>query len=320
MIFIGINLVLGYFSSRSPIRTIYYMIENSSYIPMSAYKYLATGLLGTGVFSGLLAFVIRTVEPYFETKACLYAKDTQEKVEVSALFKSCDWDEFFSYFLKQLIANIIVGAVIALSLILLAVAFTATMTYSAYGMTMTSTRYVQYHSGLGTGTIVLLLLSLCACFAGAVMHYRYALVPFIGLEQPKLGVMDTLKLSAASMKGFKWNLFVMDLSFIGWYFLVAITGGLVGIYVIPYHALAMTEMYRTIVIHDTEPASGTDAGQPIDAETVEKPEEASSENTDEAPAAEEKKEAAGMNFCPYCGSKLADPNANFCPTCGKKLK
>lgn len=308
LIFIVFNLVFGYTAFRSPIRTIYYMIQNSSYLPISAYKHLAAGILCTGLFSGVIVFVIRTLEPYFETKACLYSKDHQEKVDVFALFKSSEWDEFFSYFLKQLIASLIIVVVVAISSIFLAIALTAFVTYSAYGMTMISSHYVQYHSGLGIGLIILFLLSLCAAFVAAVMHYRYVLVPFIALERPELGVIDTLKLSAASMKGFKWKLFFMDLSFIGWYFLVAITGGLVSIYVAPYHALAMTEMYRSIVIHDIDTTSASNINQLLDAETIEKY------------AEEEKKESKGMNFCPYCGGKLADPNANYCPNCGKKLQ
>jgi len=308
LIFIVLNLIFGYTAFRTPIRTTYYIIQNRNYLPIFAYKHFIAGILCTGLFSGVVAFVIRTLEPYFETKACLYSKDHQAKVDAYALFKSSDWNEFFSYFLKQLVANLIIGAVVAISSILLAISLIAFVTYSAYGITIMSSHYVQYRSGLGTGLIVLFVLSLCTAFLATVMHYRYALVPFIALEQPKLGVIDTLKLSAASMKGFKWELFIMDLSFIGWNFLVVITGGLVGIYVAPYHALAMTEMYRSIVIHDFDPTSTSNVNQILDAEKIDND------------AEEEKKELKGMNFCPYCGCKLVDSNANYCPNCGKKLR
>jgi hypothetical protein len=114
-------------------------------------------------------------------------------------------------------------------------------------------------------------------------------------------------------------MFVMDLSFIGWYFLVAITGGLVNIYVAPYHALAMTEMYRTIKMPEGN-TYGTDSTNPMDAMTAEHTQASSDTDIPLADAEEPKQDSFEIKYCPYCGSKLKDPNANFCTSCGKKLK
>lgn len=48
------------------------------------------------------------------------------------------------------------------------------------------------------------------------------------------------------MKGYKGKRFVLDLSFIGWYFLVSITFGLLGIYVIPYYSAAQAHFFQAL--------------------------------------------------------------------------
>ena len=54
-----------------------------------------------------------------------------------------------------------------------------------------------------------------------VMMLRYSLVYFIAREQPDLGVLATIGESVRMMKGRKWKLFFLGLSFIGWHLLGA---------------------------------------------------------------------------------------------------
>jgi uncharacterized membrane protein len=49
------------------------------------------------------------------------------------------------------------------------------------------------------------------------------------------------------MRGHKWEAFVLDLSFIGWQILSAISGGLIGMfYVAPYISATHAELYSAI--------------------------------------------------------------------------
>lgn len=66
------------------------------------------------------------------------------------------------------------------------------------------------------------LWSLLLIVPGIIAAYRYRMALYLLLENPDLGVMDCLKTSSRMMKGHKWELFVLDLSFIGWYLLRAI--------------------------------------------------------------------------------------------------
>lgn len=48
------------------------------------------------------------------------------------------------------------------------------------------------------------------------------------------------------MNGHKWELFVLQLSFIGWYLLVSITFGIASIYVVPYMSCTVANFYQRI--------------------------------------------------------------------------
>ena len=49
---------------------------------------------------------------------------------------------------------------------------------------------------------------------------------FILAENPGISVRKAMNMSKAMTKGFKWDLFVMDLSFVGWGILSLLTLGI----------------------------------------------------------------------------------------------
>ncbi len=95
-----------------------------------------------------------------------------------------------------------------------------------------------------------LFLSLWYCLLivpGIVMTYAYRLVPYILAEEPQIGAMEAIRRSKEMMRGHKWDTFVYDLSFIGWYLLTAITAGIAGLFwVNPYKMNADAVLYETI--------------------------------------------------------------------------
>lgn len=60
-----------------------------------------------------------------------------------------------------------------------------------------------------------------------VIMYRYALAPYLLLDRPELGPGAAVRDSVVLMKGWKWELFKLDLSFLGWYLLNALLGAAV---------------------------------------------------------------------------------------------
>lgn len=70
------------------------------------------------------------------------------------------------------------------------------------------------------------LWSLLFVIPGFVAIYRYSFAMFYLCENPERGVMECLNLSKQSTRGYKWQYFVLGLSFFGWYLLVGVVCGL----------------------------------------------------------------------------------------------
>lgn len=82
---------------------------------------------------------------------------------------------------------------------------------------------------------------------GFIKMYEYAMIPYIIGDNPKIKWKEAFKLSKQMMKGNKWKLFVLDLSFIGWEILSLFTFGLLNIfYVNPYKVATNVELYDVL--------------------------------------------------------------------------
>ena len=88
------------------------------------------------------------------------------------------------------------------------------------------------------------LWSLLLVVPGIVKHYEYLMVPYIIAENPAMDYKEAFQISKQMMDGEKMEAFIMDLSFLGWYLLSAVTCGLLAIfYVNPYVQASFAEIY-----------------------------------------------------------------------------
>ena len=95
--------------------------------------------------------------------------------------------------------------------------------------------------------LFLFLWTLLFIVPGIIKAYSYRMVPYILADDPTISGRDAITLSRRMMDGQKWNAFVLDLSFIGWFLLSAVTLGLVGIfYTNPYVYATHAELYQTL--------------------------------------------------------------------------
>ncbi len=78
------------------------------------------------------------------------------------------------------------------------------------------------------------LLYLLLIVPGVIASYRYRFALYNLCENPEIGVMQAIHLSARQTHGYKMDLFVLDMSFLGWSMLSVLTLGLAGIWVTPY--------------------------------------------------------------------------------------
>ena len=97
-------------------------------------------------------------------------------------------------------------------------------------------------------TLFTLLWSMLFVIPGIIKGYSYALNFYILGMYKNVKAKSALKLSMRIMKGHKWELFVFQLSYIGWFLLTLITFGLVEIfYVSPYYEIAVNGYYDELV-------------------------------------------------------------------------
>ena len=71
--------------------------------------------------------------------------------------------------------------------------------------------------------IFVFLWSLLFIIPGIIAGYRYRFALYNLCENPEMGVMEALNMSKAQTRGHKWELFVLDLSFLGWIILCGLT-------------------------------------------------------------------------------------------------
>ena len=96
-----------------------------------------------------------------------------------------------------------------------------------------------------TGLFVLLW-SLLLIVPGIIKSYSYSMAYYIWAENKEMGALEAIAKSKEMMEGHKMDLFVLYLSFIGWYILGYVTFGLGFIYVLPYVNAAVVMFYKSI--------------------------------------------------------------------------
>ena len=78
---------------------------------------------------------------------------------------------------------------------------------------------------------------------GIIKAYEYSMIPYLLAENPNITMDEAFSLSEQMTTGQKMNLFVLDLSFLGWYFLGFLCFGIGALFVKPYDVAAFTEVY-----------------------------------------------------------------------------
>lgn len=81
---------------------------------------------------------------------------------------------------------------------------------------------------------------------GVVWEYRYAMVPYLLAENPSMSCSRAMELSRGMMHGEKFNFFVLELSFIGWWILTIFTFGVGALFLRPYIEATQAEFYAAM--------------------------------------------------------------------------
>ncbi|MGT2666086.1 DUF975 family protein [Streptococcus rifensis] len=94
------------------------------------------------------------------------------------------------------------------------------------------------------------LLSVLGLIPLIIKSYSYAMTEYILYDELKnntyTSASSCITASRHMMNGYKFQLFLLHFSFIGWWILVAITLGIAAVYVIPYYNTAQTVFYNRL--------------------------------------------------------------------------
>ena len=120
---------------------------------------------------------------------------------------------------------------------------------------------------LVAGLLIMLISMVLAIFTlgiGAIIvNYMYSMVPYLLHDYPELTPREAMKISREMMRGQKWNLFVLDLTFIGWILLSILTAGIGMIFVEPYMSTTRAAYYEDLksekLVEETEEPTSTTA-------------------------------------------------------------
>ncbi|MBQ5999835.1 MAG: DUF975 family protein [Treponema sp.] len=91
------------------------------------------------------------------------------------------------------------------------------------------------------------LWSLLFIIPGIVKHYAYSQTKFLVTEYQDLSITKAMKVSITITHGHKADLFIMDLSFIGWLLLCALSCGIGIFWYVPYKTMTMTNAYHSLL-------------------------------------------------------------------------
>ena len=87
---------------------------------------------------------------------------------------------------------------------------------------------------------------------GIVKHYSYCMTKFVALEYPQISVFKAMRISIEITRGHKMDIFMTDLSFLGWFILGAATAGIGFFWIQPYYLMTMTNVYHALLTEAIE--------------------------------------------------------------------
>ncbi len=108
------------------------------------------------------------------------------------------------------------------------------------------TNYWHKVWGVVLTRIFIFLWTLLLIIPGIIKSYSYAMTPYILEENPELTANEAIDRSRYMMRGHKFDLFWLQLSFIGWFLLALLTAGIGFFWFIPYYETSQSAFYEEV--------------------------------------------------------------------------
>lgn len=159
----------------------------------------------------------------------------------------------FAKFLRVLWMNILIGIFAALWVVLFLTPAIILVVVAAASRFMSPFVLALYW-----------LLIIGAIVAGMIVRLRYRLAAYFLLDDPSCTAREAIRRSKRAMRGWKMELFILDLSFIGWDLLVSFTMGILAVWVLPYQNATEANFYDCVTggLYPSGGSVGPDYGVP----------------------------------------------------------
>lgn len=108
------------------------------------------------------------------------------------------------------------------------------------------TRWLRNFWGMFLMGLKEFLWTLLLIIPGIIKAFGYALTPYLLVDCPELTPLQCIKLSDRMMKGHKFDLFYLYLSFIGWFLLCILTLGIGFLWLQPYVSTSVAAFYKDV--------------------------------------------------------------------------
>ena len=205
-------------------------------------------VLAAPVQIGLIRYYLRIVETNRRPKVVSVFDPFENYKNV---VRVC-WSEWIRTTLLPSVVSAVAGALIA-------VAFGAT------AIVQLVLSYGRDLSGLGLFIFLMACVSIACLALSVYMWYKTWAMRWILAENHDAPVDQVLAQSAQITEGHFGELFVFELSFVGWRFLRAITFGLVGVfYVDPYYHMSCALLYQELKKSPVKVINVTDGSSQVD--------------------------------------------------------
>lgn len=178
-------------------------------------------------------------------------KETSFK-DALTIFNHPQFGKIFATFIVKQLLLLLWSLLLAVGLFLLAIGFIMPFIYALMGGITDPSQFPDEVLGL-VGIFIILgfiftIAGVALYFPQYYAYYQVEPILFEQLEESRYaGPMAIIKESRRIMRGYKWKGFVLDLTFIGWFILVSISFGLVGIYVHPYYQATRIHFYDAVL-------------------------------------------------------------------------
>jgi uncharacterized membrane protein len=166
-------------------------------------------------------------------------------------------EEMLTTFLAIMGVFAIIGFIYAVAMIIVGSA--VSVGYASYNISLINgnntgvgtlfSRFSEWKTALCARLLAglrIALWSLLFVIPGIIASYSYALVPHVLADNPYMTATEAINESKRLMKGNRWRLFCLEMSFIGWWFVCGLTLGIASFWVVPYTQASFAAFYREI--------------------------------------------------------------------------